>query len=294
MRALIKTLIIACIAYALLALFGCATKIETGPFRIRTAGYASSKETPTLLASEKDICYELLRRRIVYGLYALPLNGLTEKERERMSGAAVRFREVMTPADIALSIFGAFVTIITKTAIVEKCTSSHAAISARRGGVGGTYRKNSPIGRIAVDGVIRSSVSSANETATPVLDGLRIFFRYNTTVLAAKSRLEMERSFTRIARMARCSSVLIIGRADTEYGENHEISFFRAQFIKGILVKRGVDPRGILISYSKQNHDMNCGAPELRALGRYRCRRADLVLIGASSSSVKKYSACER
>ena len=98
----------------------CATGVHRDPFYLNTSRNLELLDG-LKLGGEK--CEPVLEKKIVYGLFVLPMNQFSEGEillvRQRFG--SVRYREVAYGSDIGLSVLGFLLSIIVKTGIVEGC-----------------------------------------------------------------------------------------------------------------------------------------------------------------------------
>ena len=107
----------------------CKTQVEKNPFRLQTAQLTSDATAPAILAASQESCSVLIEKRIVYGLFALPMNDFTAEDLANIKRAdSIKIKEIMTWGDIGLSVLGFMVSIISRTRVVEQCPSRHVVI----------------------------------------------------------------------------------------------------------------------------------------------------------------------
>ncbi|MBE7439234.1 MAG: OmpA family protein [Spirochaetales bacterium] len=101
------------------AFIHCAGARQTDPFR-----YQITMQPQFQLQNAAAMnCRELSRKRIVYGLFHLPLNRLGPLPVQR-GPELLRFREILTWGDIGYTALGFLVSFITRTQIMEACQPS--------------------------------------------------------------------------------------------------------------------------------------------------------------------------
>lgn len=111
---------------ALLLFTACATAInQTSPGIIRDRNLARSAPGLTVASGERG-CKAAYTKRVGYALFHLPFNDMDAEEvravTAREKGAfSILYREMVYPADIVLSFFGAWFTIITVTKQIDIC-----------------------------------------------------------------------------------------------------------------------------------------------------------------------------
>lgn len=95
------------------AFIHCAGTRQKDPFRYQITAQPD-------FGPEGAQCREIARKRIVYGLFHLPLNSLPGSQRH-LPDERLRFREIITWGDVGYTALGFLVSFITRTQILEAC-----------------------------------------------------------------------------------------------------------------------------------------------------------------------------
>ena len=98
-----------------------------------------------VLAPANATCSELVRKRVVFGLFVLPFNGLDPAEEKKVGSArSIRMKEVMAPLDILFSILGFGFGVVTRTFVYERCSTDFVLREkgAKRATLGGDAELN--------------------------------------------------------------------------------------------------------------------------------------------------------
>ena len=120
----------ACVAAVLSG--GCSTTVRREPFAFQTASLGSPEAAVPGLAGPKAKCSPQVEKRLVYGLFVLPFNHIEHSEWDRFRGRTVRYREEVRLSDVLWSFIGIWVSIMTRTAVVEDCGPAPKTVSAER------------------------------------------------------------------------------------------------------------------------------------------------------------------
>lgn len=118
------------IAFIFLPFLGdCATQFSPTTLSIVSDKNLEQMEKPVLLASAtQSQCRVVLQQRVGYVLFHLPFNEITSGQiksalQSQKEPYSIRYREMLTPADIGLNILGFLFSVLTVTKQVEACAA---------------------------------------------------------------------------------------------------------------------------------------------------------------------------
>ena len=104
----------------LLILSSCAS-IEKSPLAIRTHEYGSFEFKQVGLGGFSESCEILYEKKIVHGLFVLPINPLNKEELPSLKNKKIRIKYLVRKLDLLYNALGFVFSIITQTVVVEDC-----------------------------------------------------------------------------------------------------------------------------------------------------------------------------
>jgi hypothetical protein len=103
-----------------LILTSCAS-IEKNPIAIRTHEYGSFEFKQVGLGGFSESCEILYEKKIVHGLFVLPINPLNKEELPSLKNKKIRIKYLVRKLDLLYNALGFVFSIITQTVVVEDC-----------------------------------------------------------------------------------------------------------------------------------------------------------------------------
>ncbi|MCB1168005.1 MAG: OmpA family protein [Leptospiraceae bacterium] len=236
----------------------CATTYQGDDYSLLTGEVAPLKDTSISLSFSKEgeACSEIVRKRIYYGLFLLPMNELTLTEFSPSEEHSYRVRTLVSPLDVLISAMGFMVSILSQTVLVQECSPSNQMDK-------NTIRTNGPLSKSKNGKDDRETIDQRISlphllypAAAPQTQetGYTFFFGFNEAVVREPYDAPLKVILSAF-RNAENPRILLVGHTDPWGTEsvNVKLGLARARAVKQLLVKGGIPAHRILMA-SAANH----------------------------------------
>lgn len=263
---------------SMLTLAGCASTYDSQSYTLGTEVVQPRRES-TLVQwknAEDPQCQELLRKRIFYGLFLLPMNELQSQEFPVSQEGAYRIRTEVGPLDLLISTFGFMLSFLAQTVVVEECKTSYVVV--QKSEIANLEKRLSELQKQNRQTRPEEQQSADAQTSFPYLHypkaakpgsqpDYQFYFPFNSAAVLKPYETRIESIAHRVEN-APDTRLLLVGHTDQWGGGkvNLRLGLLRAKTVRTLLINSGVPSSRIIIASAADYWSLN--STEARKSGK--------------------------